>query len=67
MEILRSFDKLVTVGNFYSSNYIEYKSNGDSYKNQSIGEYLNKIKPYLKDIIDLQKFDTWNILINNCN
>ena len=29
-------------------------------KNLSIEEYLNKIKPFLKDIItDLQKSDTW--------
>ena len=32
-------------------------------KNLSVKEYLNKIKPYLKYIIDLQKFDTWESLL----
>ena len=28
----------------------------------SVEEYLNKIRPYLKDIINnLEKFDTWKI------
>ena len=36
--------------------------NGYKDKNLPIEEYLNKIKPYLKDImIDLQKSDTWKI------
>ena len=46
------------VGNFYSSNYIEYESNGDRNKTLSIEEYLNIITPYQKDIInDLKKSD----------
>ena len=50
------------MNNFYSNNYIEYESDGDRNKNLSLDEYLNKIKPYLRDIItDLQKFDTWKI------
>ena len=41
------------VSSFWNNNYIDYESNGD--KNVSLDEYLNKIKPYLKDIIiDLQ-------------
>ena len=44
------------VGNFYNNNYIEYESNGDRDTNLSIEGYLNKIKPYLKDMtINLQK------------
>ena len=39
------------VGNFYSNNYIEYESNGGRNKTLSIEEYLNKIRPYWKDII----------------
>ena len=43
-------------GNFWSDNYIEYENNGDWNKTLSIEEYLNKIRPYFKDIInDLQK------------
>ena len=37
------------VSSFWNNNYIDYESNGD--KNVSLDEYLNKIKPYLKDII----------------
>ena len=59
----RDYYKSIRVGNFYSSNYIEHKNNGDRDKNVSIEERLNKIKPYLKDIIiNLQKLDAWKIL-----
>ena len=38
---------------FWNNNYIEYKS-------LSVKEHLNKLKPYLRDmIIDLQKSATW--------
>ena len=41
---------------------MEYEHNGDRDKNLSIKKYLNKIKPYLEDIItDFQKADTWEI------
>ena len=54
--------KLIRVGNFSNYNYIEYESSGDRNKNLSIKEYLDKIKPYLTDIIiNLQKSDTWKI------
>ena len=37
-------------------------SNGDGNKTLSVEEYLNKIRPYLKDIINnLKKSDTWKI------
>ena len=52
----------VRVRNFWSRNYIECESNRDRNKTVSIIEYLYKIRPYLKDIInDLKKFDTWKI------
>ena len=48
--------------NFWNNNYIEYESNRDKNRNLSIDEYLNEIKPYLRNIIiDLQKSDTWKI------
>ena len=48
------------MGDCWNNNYIEYESNGDRNKNLSLKEYLNKIKPYLRDlIIDLQKSGTW--------
>ena len=41
---------------------IECKSNSDRNENLSVKEYLNKIKPYLRDmIIDLQKSGTWKV------
>ena len=44
------------VGNFWNNTCIKY--DGDGNKNVSVKEYLNKIKPYLRDmIIDLQKSD----------
>ena len=44
--------KSVRVSNFWSNNYIEYESNGDRNKTLSIKEYLDKVRPYLKDIIN---------------
>ena len=45
-----------------NNNYIEYESSGYKNKNLPIKEYLNKIKPFLRDIIiNLQKSDTWKI------
>ena len=41
---------------------MEYESSGDRNKNLSVKEYLDKIKPYFRDIIiNLQKCDTWKI------
>ena len=50
------------VTNFWSNTYIEYESNADKNKILSVEEYLNKIRPYLNDIINnLKKSDTWKI------
>ena len=54
--------KLTRVGNFWYNNYIEYESNSDKNRNLSLDEYLNKIKPFLRNIIiDLKNSDTWKI------
>ena len=37
------------------NNYIEYKSKGDRYENLSPKEYLNMIRPYLRDLINDHK------------
>ena len=51
-----NYQKPVRVNNFQSNNHIEYKSNGDRNKILSVDEYLNKLRPYLKDIKnDLKK------------
>ena len=44
--------KPVRVGNFWFTNYIEYESNDDRNKTFSGKEYLDEVKPYLKDIIN---------------
>ena len=54
-----NYYKPTRVGNFWSNNYIEHESSGDRNKNLSAKEYLDKIKPYLRDITyNLQKSDT---------
>ena len=52
------------VSNFWKNNYIEYESNGDQNGNLSLDQYLNKIKPYMRNIIvDFQNSDTWKIQV----
>ena len=56
------YHKPTRVCNFWKNNYIEYESSGDRNNSLSVKEYLDKIKPYLRDIkINLQKSDTWKI------
>ena len=63
-----SYDKPVWVSNICSKNYIEYESNGDRNKTLSIKEYLNKIRPYLKDIKNnLKKSYTRKIQLTKAN
>ena len=46
----------------WNNNYFEYESNSDKNRNVSLDEYLNKIKPCLRNIIiDLQNSDAWKI------
>ena len=57
-----NYYKPVRANNFWSTNYIEYKSNGDKNRILSVEEYLDKIRPYLKDIRNnLKKSGTWKI------
>ena len=58
---VKDYHKPVRVGHFWSNNYIEDKSKGDR-KTLSVEEYLNKIRPYLKDVINnLKTSDTQKI------
>ena len=50
-----NYYKLVRVSFFGANIYIEYKSNSDRNKTLSVEKYLNKIRPYFKDIINNQK------------
>ena len=57
-----NYYKAVRVSNFWSNNSIEYESNDDKNQTLSVEEYLNKIRIYLKNIINnLKKPDTWKI------
>ena len=44
--------KPVKVDNFWRKNYVEYETNGDRNKTLPVEEYINKIKPCQKDIIN---------------
>ena len=46
------FYKPVRGNNFQSNNYIEYKCNSDKNRILSVEEYLDKIRPYLRDIMN---------------
>ena len=65
LEILRIYNEdcyKPVINNFRSNSYIEYKSKGDRNPHYQVEEYLNEVKPYLKDIInDLKVSDTWKI------
>ena len=57
-----NYYKPVRVNKFWSNNYIEYKSNGDKNKILSIEEYLDKIRPYLRDIVNnLKQSHIWKL------
>ena len=48
----------------FNYNYIEYETKGDKNKTFSIKEYLNMIKPYLRDTINDHKTQgEWKIQI----
>ena len=62
MKKKKIYYKIVGVSNFWSNNFIEHKNKGDRNKTLSVTEYLNKIRPYLKDKTNnLKKSDTWKI------
>ena len=51
-DIDEDYYKPIRIGNAFSSNYIDYESNGDKAKKLSIKDYFNEIRPYLNDLID---------------
>ena len=55
MPIDEDYIKPIKTNDVFNSNYIEYESKGDKNKTLSIIEYLNMIRPYLKDIINDHK------------
>ena len=60
--------KPIIVSNLWSNNYVENQKVGDGNNTLSVEEYLNKIRPYLKDIINnLRNADTWKIQLKMAN
>ena len=58
----------VRLRDFWSKNYVEYESIGDRNKTVLVEEYFNKIRPYLKDIINnLKKSHTWKVQLTIVN
>ena len=56
----KNYYKPVSVSNFCTKNYIEYQSSGD--RNTISWKYLNKVRPYLKGIINnLKQSYSWEI------
>ena len=47
--------KPIKIKHAFDDNYIEFESRGDKYNNLSLEEYLNIIRPYLRDMIDNHK------------
>ena len=60
----KEYYKPVKVSCFWSSSHIEYESNGDRNKALSIEEYLNKSRPYLKNVIN---HDIRYLIHEKCN
>ena len=61
--------KPILVKTFNKDGYKEYESKGNITKSLSLEEYIQKITPYLKELIDIHKNDSnnfkkWKIQIN---
>ena len=57
-----NYSKPARINYFWRNHYIKYKGNGDKNRMLSVEGDLDKIRPYLKDIInDLQKSHIWKI------
>ena len=56
------YDEPIEIKSALDGNYIEYKSRRDNNDNLLLEEYLNTIRPYLKDMIDNHKAHSeWKI------
>ena len=63
-----NYYKPVGVTKFWSNSYIEYESDDDRNKTLSVEEYLNKNRPYSKDIINNpKKTDAWKMQLTIAN
>ena len=63
-----NYYKPVRVSNFWSNNYLEYESSDNRNKTLPVEEHFDKIRPYLKDIINNpKKSETWKIQLTMAN
>ena len=66
--LFEEYYKPVQVNNFWSKKYIDYQSNSDRYQTLSVEEYLDRVRPSLKGIInDLKIYGIWKTQFNNSN
>ena len=54
-EINKDYYKPIKTKGAFNDNYIEYESRGDKDKNLSPEDYLDIIRPFLRDIINNHK------------
>ena len=58
----KDYYKPIRIGNVFSNNYVEYESNADKDKMLLTEKYLDKMRPYLRDIInDHETQEEWKI------
>ena len=62
MSIDEDYYKPLISGGSFNNNYIQYESRGDEDKTLTVNEYLDIIRPYLRDIINDHKTQSeWKI------
>ena len=54
-EIKKNYYKPVKTKGAFNNNYVEYESRGDKNKDLSLEDYLDTIRPFLRDIINVHK------------
>ena len=61
-QMKKDYYKPIRIGNVFSNNYVEYESNADKDKMLLTEKYLDKMRPYLRDIInDHETQEEWKI------
>ena len=62
MSIDEDYYKPIITKDSFNNNYIQYESRGDKGRILTVKKYLDKIKPYLSDMINEHKTQgTWRI------
>ena len=50
-----NYYKPIKTKSAFNNNYVEYESRGDKNKNLSLEDYLDTIRPFLRDMINIHK------------